>query len=76
MQYFSIATCVVISQQKKREIFVLLVTNSYVRKIQKKKLTTIMIGISIIDPIRPENNWIRYGFNFFDPNRVGLTRPG
>jgi hypothetical protein len=20
---------------------------------------------------RPEDKWIRYGFNFFDPNRVG-----
>jgi hypothetical protein len=27
------------------------------------------------NPIRPENKWIGYGFNFFDPNRVGSTRP-
>jgi hypothetical protein len=29
------------------------------------------LGVSIIDPTRPEDKWIEYGFNFFDPNRVG-----
>jgi hypothetical protein len=37
--------------------------------------SALKLVVSIIDPIRSdilENKWVRYEFNFFDPNRVRL----
>jgi hypothetical protein len=29
-------------------------------------------GLTWSDPTWPENKWVGYGFDFFDPNRIGL----
>jgi hypothetical protein len=31
----------------------------------------MQLGVSIIDPTRPEDKWVGYGFDFFDPNWIG-----
>jgi hypothetical protein len=38
----------------------------------------VWLGVSILDPTRtrpdptwPEDKWVVYEFNFFDPNRIG-----
>jgi hypothetical protein len=31
-----------------------------------------LIDPTRLDPTRPENKWVGYGFIFFDPNRIGL----